>query len=128
MGFSRKGEKMVGLARSPRRRLRAGGRVTPLRFGCPPWATLLTRCSASLRLPTLGYTFDFPFYHGAIARVFAPAQLIRRISPTCSSFGAALRQSISTFPEGLDSPFGPTCGWSLTCIAPDAAPCGPTFG
>jgi hypothetical protein len=24
--------------------------------------------------------------------------------PTCSSFGAALRQSISTFPKGLDSP------------------------
>ncbi|NBR49661.1 hypothetical protein EBU02_12625 [bacterium] len=23
--------------------------------------------------------------------------------PTCSSYGAALRQSISTFPEGLDS-------------------------
>ena len=32
MGFSRKGEKMVGLA----------------------------RCSAALRLPTLGYTFVFP--------------------------------------------------------------------
>jgi len=43
---------------------------TTLRFGCPPWATPLTRCSAALRLPPLGYTFDFPFYHGAIARVF----------------------------------------------------------
>ena len=31
--------------------------------------------SAALRLPTLGYTFDFPFYHGAIARVFAPAHV-----------------------------------------------------
>jgi len=71
---------MVGLARSPRRRLRAGGRVAPLRFGCPPWATQLSypwnhalsrgRCSASLRLPTLGYTVVS----------FAPAQLIRRIS------------------------------------------------
>ena len=29
MGFSRKGEKKVGLARSPRRRLRAGGRRRP---------------------------------------------------------------------------------------------------
>ena len=43
------------------------------------------------------------------------AQLIRRISPTCSSFGAALRQSISTFPEGLDSPFGlPAAGFLST--------------
>ena len=63
---------------------------------------MLTRYSAALRLPTLGYTVDS----------FAPAQLIRRISPTCSSFGAALRQSISTFPEGLDSPFGlPAAGY-----------------
>ena len=36
--------------------------------------------------------------------------------PTCSSFGAALRQSISTFPEGLDSPFGPTFGCSISTI------------
>ena len=43
------------------------GRVSPLFLLC-----MLTRCSAALRLPTLGYTFDFPFYHGAIARVFAP--------------------------------------------------------
>ncbi|NBR48865.1 hypothetical protein EBU02_08490 [bacterium] len=34
--------------------------------------------------------------------------------PTCSSFGVALRQSISTFPEGLDSPFGPTFGCSIS--------------
>jgi hypothetical protein len=48
---------------------------------------------------------------------FAPAQLALRAAfgslslsvdsqdlPTRSSFGAALRQSISTFPKGLDSP------------------------
>jgi len=57
---------------------------------------MLTRYSASLRLPTMGYTVDSllryaPVAHPglhiclslwtcAIARVFAPAQLIRRIS------------------------------------------------
>jgi hypothetical protein len=58
---------------------------------------MLTRYSASLRLPTMGYTVD---------SLLRYAQLIRRISRPCSSFGAALRQSISTFPEGLDSPCG----------------------
>jgi hypothetical protein len=38
-----------------------------------------------------------------------PNRLIRRFSQPCSSFGAAFRQS-------------------LTCIAPDAAPFGPTSG
>jgi hypothetical protein len=122
------------------------------------WAALGRRCSAALRLPTLGYTVDSvlrfatvasllryaPVAHPglhiclslgicAIARVFAPAHLALRAAcgrlpsqrplacvrsrsvdsqdlPTCSSFGAALWQSISTFPEGLDSPFGPTFG------------------
>ena len=45
------------------------------------------------------------------------AQLIRRISPTCSSFGAALRQSNSTFPEGLDSPFGLPSAVFLRCAS-----------
>ena len=70
--------------------------------GLPPYC-------ATLRLPALGYTFVFPFGHALSRGCSLPvdcAQLIRRISPTCSSFGAALRQSISTFPEGLDSPFG----------------------
>ena len=35
-----------------------------------PLGCLRQSFSAALRLPTLGYTFDFPFYHGAIARVF----------------------------------------------------------
>ena len=54
---------MVGLARAPRRRLRTGGRVAPLRYGCPPWATQLTRslplsspCRANLRLVYLAPT------------------------------------------------------------------------
>ena len=118
------------------------GRLSPLRFDCPPWATPLTRCYASLRLPrycatlrlpTLGYTFVFPFGH-ALSRGCSrprsccfglpcgrlpsqrPLACVRSRSvdsqdlPTCSSFGAALWQSISTFPEGLDSPFGPTFG------------------
>jgi len=50
---------MVGLARC-----RRGG-------GYEPEAAFRV---ASL-LPTLGYTFDFPFYHGAIARVFATAHV-----------------------------------------------------
>jgi hypothetical protein len=45
-----------------------------------PAGCLGRRYYAALRLPTLGYTFDFPFYHGAIARVLASAQLIRKLS------------------------------------------------
>jgi hypothetical protein len=83
---------------------------------CPPWATHLTRCSAALRLPTLGYTFDFPFYHGAIARVFATAQL---------ALGAAFgRQCWFALPRDV-SPFGllmqptaqPAC-----CLVPSQPP------
>ena len=76
------------------------------------WQAVLVRILPRMSHPT-GCLCSLPrnrpvawFPASARWHVFAPAQLIRRISPTCSSFGAALRQSISTFPEGLDSPFG----------------------
>jgi hypothetical protein len=117
------------------------GRLSPLRFDCPPWATPLTRCYASLRLPrycatlrlpTLGYTFVFPLGYAlsrgcslphispfglpaagypASARwhVFAPAQLIRRISrpapPSELPCGSLSRPSpkVSIRPSGQPS-------------------------
>ena len=76
----------------------------------------LPRYSAALRLPTLGYTFDLPLNHGAIARVFAPAQL---------ALGAAFgRQCWFALPRDV-SPFGllmqptaqPPC-----CLVPSQRP------
>ena len=95
-----------------------------------------------LRLPTLSYTVDSLLRFAPVAS-FAPAHVALRAAfgrlpsqrplacvrsrsvdsqdlPTCSSFGAALRQSISTFPEGLDSPYGPTCGCSISHLPPSA--------
>ena len=60
--------------------------LTALRSGCPPWATHLS------------FPLDMRYRAGVRSRSVDSQDL-----PTCSSFGAALRQSISTFPEGLDS-------------------------
>ena len=99
---------------------------------------VLPRYSASLRLPTLGYTFDLPLNHGAIARVFAPAQLIRRVSrpappselpsavfdlhrPRCCALRANLRQSLSAparFPSGFPSRLGRVSPFPLTQLPP----------
>jgi len=87
----------------------------PRYFGCPPWATLLTRCSAALRLPpslplmspfglpSAGYPAS-PRWH-----VFAPAQLIRKLSrpapPSELPCGSLSRPSpkVSIRPSGQPS-------------------------
>jgi len=64
-------------------------------------SSIMTRYSAALRLPTLGYTFVFPFGH-ALSHGCSPLRsgcLLR--SRSCRPSGC-LRQAISTFPKGLD--------------------------
>jgi hypothetical protein len=68
--------------------------------------------SATLRLPTLGYTFCLSLWTCAIARVFAPAELIRRISrpapPSELPCGSLSRPS-----PKVSIRFGPTFGCSI---------------
>jgi hypothetical protein len=83
------------------------------RAGVAPRLRVLTRYSAALRLPPslpLMSPFGLPSAgYPASARwhVFAPAQLIRRISrPAAPPSELPCGSLSSTFPKGLDSPFG----------------------
>jgi len=73
-------------------------RVSPLHVFC-----MLTRCSAALRLPTLGYTFDFPFGH-ALSRGCSPLRYGCLVRSRSSRPSGCLRQATQPAPAGMCSP------------------------